>query len=368
MLPRGASFRGGSLRETRVYDADTSAAVGPKLAPGGIVVDAEFGPDGGKVAIAALTAQTPDERMQRIFLADGKAGNVQIWDWKSGRRLVGPVPLPAEPRGLAFRPDGRTLAVVCADYRVVLVDAATGAIHHNLDPGIRTRPPTRTCGRRMARPCSARTGDSCSPGSVVPTLHVWNPESGQLLHTLKHTERVEHAVFNPAVPHLLATGGRDSLVKSLGPSTGKRVVQLPHPRWVQKLAFSADGTELISACSDGLIRSWDWRAGKLKRGGPHVPYSAMFDLTSDRRWLIALGVATLQATDWRAGAPIGPEWRIRDRLLWGVDIPAGDRRAIVGGFTGTVVGFDLEKMVTPDNGTVRGSDKAGRGRCRDAES
>ena len=46
LLPRGTSFRGGSLRETRVYDATTGEAVGPKLAPGGIVVDAAFSPDG----------------------------------------------------------------------------------------------------------------------------------------------------------------------------------------------------------------------------------------------------------------------------------------------------------------------------------
>ena len=140
MLPRGTSFRGGTLRETRVYDADTGAAVGPKLAPGGIVVDAEFGPDGAQVAIAALTAQTPDRANATNLLGRWKSRQLQVWDWKNGQRLVGPVPLPAEPRGLAFRPDGRTLAVVCADYRVVLVDPVTGAIRHNLDPGIRTRP------------------------------------------------------------------------------------------------------------------------------------------------------------------------------------------------------------------------------------
>jgi len=347
LLPRGTSFRDGTLRETRVYDADTGAAVGPKLAPGGIVVDAAFAPDGAQVAIAALSAQTPDERKQRIFLDDGKAGNVQFWDWEVGHRLIGPVPLPAEPRGLAFRPDGRTLAVVCADYRVVLVDPATGAIRHNLEPGIRTRPFNANLWTSNGEALFSPDGRFLLTWERVPTLHVWNPESGKLLHTLKHTERVEHAVFNPVDPHILATGGRDSLVKVWNLSTGKLVAQLPHPRWVYKLAFFSDGTELTSACADGLIRSWDWRTGELKRGGPLVPYSAMFDLTADRRWLIALGMETVQATDWRTGAPIGPEWRIRGRLLWGVDIPAGDRRAIAGGFTGTVVGFDLERILTP---------------------
>ena len=126
------------------------------------------------------------------------------------------------------------------------------------------------------------------------------------------------------------------------------MAQLPHPRWIHKLAFSPDGTELISACADGLIRSWDWRTGELKRGGPDVPYSSMFDLTADRRWMIVLGIANpaghrlaQRSPDRPAVAELGAD------LLWGVDIPAGDRRAIVGGFTGTVRGFDLEKIVSP---------------------
>ena len=113
------------------------------------------------MAIAALTAQTPDERKRRIFLADGKAGNVQVWDWRGGRRLVGPVPMPAEPRGLAFRPDGRTLAVVCADYRVVLVDARSGAVLHNLDPGIRTKPYNANLWTTNGAARSAPMADSC---------------------------------------------------------------------------------------------------------------------------------------------------------------------------------------------------------------
>ena len=225
VLPRGASFRGGTVRETRVYDADTGAAVGPTLAPGGIVVDAAFAPDGARVAIAALTAQTPQERAKRIFLADGQSGNVQIWDSKSAQRLVGPVPLPAEPRGLAFQPDGRSLAVVCADYRVVLLDPATGAIRHNLDPGIRTRPFNANLWWSNGEALFSPDGRFLLTWERVPTLHVWNPENGQLLHTLKHSERVEHAVFNPADPHVLATGGRDSLVKVWNLSSGKQVAR-----------------------------------------------------------------------------------------------------------------------------------------------
>jgi len=291
-------------------------------------------------------------RQQRIFFDDGKAGNVQVWDWKSGQRLVGPVPLPAEPRGLAFQPDGRTLAAVCADYRVMLVDPATGVIRHNLDPGIRTRPFNANLWTSNGDALFSPDGRFLLTWERVPTLHIWNPESGQLLYTLHHTERVEHAVFNPAAPHILATGGRDSTVKTWDLSTGRLVVQLQHPRWVQACDFSPDGTELICGCNDGLIRSWDWRTGELKRGVPCNPALLSFAFTANRRWQIALGMRSLQATDWRSGAQLGPEWGLRDGIRWGVAIPAGDRRAIVDGFSGTIVGYDLEKMVTPTTAPV----------------
>ena len=138
------------------------------------------------------------------------------------------------------------------------------------------------------------------------------------------------------------------MVKVRNHLTGSLVVELQHPRWIQMLAFSPDGSELISGCSDGLVRSWDWRTGKLKRGLPHAPsWIFSFDFTADHRRLVTVGSAYLQVTDWRSGAPLGPEWRLRDTITWGVVVPAEDRRAIVGGFSGTVVGYDLEKMMTP---------------------
>ena len=53
--------------------------------------------------------------------------------------------------------------------------------------------------------------------------------------------------------------------------------------------FTADGTELISGCSDGLIRVWNWRTGELKRGLPHDRSLINYDFTDDRHWLAVLG-------------------------------------------------------------------------------
>src|SRR5262249_21692605 len=44
VLPRGTSNRGGTQPDTQVYHAETGLAAGPKLDPGGIVLDAAFSP------------------------------------------------------------------------------------------------------------------------------------------------------------------------------------------------------------------------------------------------------------------------------------------------------------------------------------
>ena len=351
LLPRGTSFRGGSLRQTRAYDADTGQPAGPTLDPGGIVVQAAYSPDGASVAIAALTAQDRDERSQRIFLTDGKAGNVQIWDPRSGKRLVGPVPMPAEPRGLAFRPDGRTLAVVCADYRVVIIDASSGAVRHNLDPGVRTKPADANLWTSNGEARFSPDGRFLLTWEIAHALHVWDPDSGRLLHTLNHTGRVEHVVFNPVDRHILVSAGRDSVAKIWDATTGRLVTQLPHPQWIHGLAFSPDGNELITACSDGLVRAWNWRTGELKGGSSHHPSSIGFEFAADGRWLINVGVYSLEVADWPGGSWITPGWNFPNRIQWGVKIPAGDRRAIVGGFDGNLVGFDLETILKPVAGS-----------------
>ncbi len=72
ILPRGTSFRGGSLRTTGIHDAVTGTAVGPELDPGGIIVDAAFSPDGTRVAIAARLRRRPPSEADNSSYPVGK--------------------------------------------------------------------------------------------------------------------------------------------------------------------------------------------------------------------------------------------------------------------------------------------------------
>ena len=139
-LLNGVSYRGCELVETRVHDATTGRPAGPPLRPGGVIVDAAFSPDGRHVATASSAADTWQARDRVKFEPDGRGGNLQLWDWSTGKRLVAPIPMPTEPRGLDYSPDGQVVAVTCADGWVVLVDASSGVVRRTIDTKVRTRP------------------------------------------------------------------------------------------------------------------------------------------------------------------------------------------------------------------------------------
>jgi WD40 repeat protein/tetratricopeptide (TPR) repeat protein/tRNA A-37 threonylcarbamoyl transferase component Bud32 len=348
VMPKGVTFREGNQLETRVYDARTGKPAGQTLDPGGILLNAEFSPDGTKVATASSTGRTPFERSRVLFAPDGKGGNVQIWDWRTGKRLVGPIPTPGEPRGLAFRPDGSSLAVVCADYRVLLVDPKTGNVKHRLDPGLRTQPNNANQHISNGEARFSPDGRLLLTWEMTPHVHVWDPDSGKLLHTLRHTERVRYVAFSSTVPHLLATAGWGSEARVWDLRTGKLLASLNHPRWVLNLSFSPDAKQLVTVAADGLLRSWDWRAEKLRDGRAyHDQWFGFFEFTSDWRWLVTVGDDEMQVIDWPSKIPVSPRWKTKPQIKLGLEIPAGDSRAIVGGFSPWMVGYDLKAMQAP---------------------
>jgi tetratricopeptide (TPR) repeat protein len=182
---------------------------------------------------------------------------------------------------------------------------------------------------------------------MTPHVHVWDPDRGQLLHRLPHTERIHHVCFHPVVPELMVTCGWGSEARIWNLATGKLVRGLKHPQWVAQIQFSADGDELITGCDDGVLRVWDWQAGKLKDGWPLLPSTVQdFRFLADHRALVLIGNLQMQMTDWRTKTPLTPSWDHRPDFDLTMEISAAADRAIVGGL-GSFVAYDLDSMLTP---------------------
>jgi WD40 repeat protein len=346
LLPTGLSYYRCELRSTRVFDLTTGQRAGPALAANGFLMDAAFSPDGVQVATAVSRAASPEERTESMAQAGQQPGQLLFWDWRMGKPQCVPLPLPSEPRKMDYSPDGRHLAVLCANGESVVFDPATG----------------KALRQWQAHPHHLRTNNWQNNGAVrfspdnrllltfgtdTASVRVWDVLTGQLRHELKHKAQCSDVQFSPD-GRLVATCGRDSRVYVWGLTTGEQFADLAHPDWVHTVQFSPNGEYLLTACRDGLARLWDWRAGRLVCPAfehDHEVHAVAF--TPDGRHVLSTSDdGVLKVWEWRTGKLVCPPFTLGGVGLSLAVTPDG-KRVAVGGFLKELAVFHLDDWLTP---------------------
>ena len=106
-------------------------------------------------------------------------------------------------------------------------------------------------------------------------VRLWDPTSGrQIGSTLAH-EGTPQAAFASDARRFISIA-RDQVVRvwSLAEQTSPGIT-LSHPAKVNDAAFSTDGGMVVTACEDGIVRSWDRRSGRLLNASPKQDGSLM---------------------------------------------------------------------------------------------
>ncbi len=200
-------------------------------------------PDGRSLAVGGAMAPT----------ATGQAGIVQVWELQSGRELVTYRGHAGGVCGLAFSPDGKTVASVGGDRlratgEVKLWEAATGREIQSLSGH-----------SDVVRDVAfSPDGSSLATCGLDTTVKLWNATTGRLRRNLSgHTGSVECLAFSPDGTRL-ASGGFDSSIKLWDVATGDEVLTLRgDSAGVVSLAFGPDGRLLISGDAEWTARVWD---------------------------------------------------------------------------------------------------------------
>jgi WD40 repeat protein/serine/threonine protein kinase len=184
-------------------------------------------------------AFSPDSRR----VASAHDGNVRIWDPRTGeefQRIPGPRGLLGRI-GLAFSPDGSTLAASGTGGTVNLWDTSTWTVREVLDGH-----PAQVVDADFSRD-GTRLGVACQNG----TIQVWEiARSKTLWSVMGHAGGANAVTFSPD-GRSIASGGQDRTIRIWDVNDGRECASLVgHATGVRDVAFSPDGQSIASTGGD----------------------------------------------------------------------------------------------------------------------
>jgi WD40 repeat protein len=239
-----AVIRRPSSPTAQIVDAETGIPVSGILEHAAIVSDADFAPDGSRVATASLD------------------GTARVWDSRTGKPVTEPIVHGSEVRDVRFSNDRRRIVTRCWE-QVQVWDATTGEL---------VIPIMLSEDEDLPGFGSAWDVDFSPDGQSVllrhsMTVRVLNASTGaSAFGPVTCESMINHAEFSPDSRRLV-TANDDATALVWDVSTGSRIgLPLRHDLSVTHAAFNHDGTRIATSSDDGTARIWD-----AETCGPLVP-------------------------------------------------------------------------------------------------
>jgi WD40 repeat protein len=198
-------------------------------------------------------AFSPDGRT----LAAGYDGGIGLWDVATGQRTAA-LAEGSQVESVAFSPDGHTVAGADADGYVALWNVATGQRIATLGGSVTEGVAFSPDGRTLA------TGDGDG-------IALWNMATGRQITTLAEGSAVTSVAFSPD-GQTIAAGDYGGHVGLWEMATGRQIAVLAEGSHVESVAFSPDGHALVAGNYAGQVGVWDAATGRrtatLTEGSP----------------------------------------------------------------------------------------------------
>jgi WD40 repeat protein len=205
------------------------------------------GPQGSSVNSAAFS---PDGKS--LLTADGQPDNqAHIWDIRTGS-LVLTLPIGFIPDYAIYSPDGKMVATTGDNHDkppLDLWDAASGRLLRTIQG--------RPGGINLAGLAFAPDGKSIATGNSDNTASLWDVATGQEIRSFSgHTDIIYSVAFSPD-GKLLATTSWDKTARLWDVATGQELRRFSgHTDAVFSVAFSHDGKLVLTGSRDGTARIW----------------------------------------------------------------------------------------------------------------
>jgi WD40 repeat protein len=261
----GFSNRGGEVRETQAFEISTGRPAGPKIVPGGLLMDGTFSHDGTWIALAVST--TPDRR-NSAFETSGGFGNVQLWNPVTGQRLGEAIPMPSEPRGLGLHPQGRWLGVCCAGGEGVEIDLSnrTSRVLFN-----HQQPANADATLNNGRCAYSADGRVLAMWGLANFINVWDREQARpLIKPFDNSTTFDLTFHDHVIARAVVASSMRIEFRDL--RTGAEASPaIPFINWPLLTRFNREGDLLLTAGGGRTAQVWDWRQGRLLC--PMLPHS-----------------------------------------------------------------------------------------------
>ena len=168
-------------------------------------------------------------------------------------------------RSVAFSPDGKVIASALLHGTIRLLDTNTRELIRTINARTRKEDKKLLIWGILFSP-DGNTIISRHNGQVENAIHLWDIDTGKLLHTLSgHTKLINDMAICPETK-IIAAGSFDESVCLWDADTGKLLHILSGPTYFgNSVAFSPDGRVIVSGSGSlsKTLRLWDVNTGYL---------------------------------------------------------------------------------------------------------
>lgn len=282
-----------------------------------IVYGIDISPDGTMIATA------------------GRDGSVRVWDATTGQPIVILAQVNSFWYDALFSPDGTRLAAISESADLKVWEVGSWVELMSLE-----RPETGGYQGLAWSP----DGTSLATGSYDGVTRVLNASTGQLLVGLPgHVSTVTDISFSPDGKSLVSCAA-DRMIKTWNNGSGRELLTINAENNNARLAYSPDGSQLVTVGGSGIPKIWDPGTGQLLRtlpatDPPHVLVSVAF---APNGKLLAAGSVDGNVTVWDLERnQIVKTWIAHPNTIFGINFSPDGKRLVTTGFDGICIVWDV---------------------------